>query len=171
MVDTRRILDRWNNDEKYRKSLSDFGCTEEQIIQHDEIALEDHSYVARQQERSRNEKSWKPPLNAEGIRGPLNQRCDLKEAKQTCKRLYHEYTPITGCGNKPIPPGHQVKQRLDQQFEGLEAYDHRLGASTGWRYYPSSTTHSSSSSRWQPSSDLWSTWSLDSWKSSSWTAQ
>ena len=35
----------------------------------------------------------------------------------------------------------------------------------------SSTTHSSSSSRWQPSSDLWSTWSLDSWKSSSWTEQ
>ena len=50
------------------------------------------------------------------------------------------------------------RQRRHQQFERLEAYDYRLEASTGWRYYPSSTTHSSSSSRWQPSSDLWSTW-------------
>ena len=35
------------------------------------------------------------------------------------------------------------------------------------------TTHSSSSSssRWQPSSDLWSTWSGDSWKTSSCTEQ
>ena len=28
------------------KSVSDIGCTEEQIIQHDAIALEDPSYVA-----------------------------------------------------------------------------------------------------------------------------
>ena len=53
------ILDRWHDDEKYRKSFSDVGWTEEQIIQYDEIALEDHSYVATWQERSRNEKSWK----------------------------------------------------------------------------------------------------------------
>ena len=164
------ILDRWNKDDKYRKSLSDIGWTEEQIIQYVEIALEDRSYVAKQQERSRNEKSWKLSLNAEGIQRPLNQRSDFqKEAKQTYKRLYHEYTAITGSGNKPIPP--QVRQRLGQQFGGLEEHDYRLKASTGWRYYPSSTTHSSSSSRWQPSSDLWSTWSWDSWISSSWTEQ
>ena len=65
----------------------------------------------------------------------------------------------------------QARQRRHQQFVGLEAYDYRLEASTGWRYYPSSTTHSSSSSPWQPSSDLWSTWNWDSWKSSSWTEQ
>ena len=164
----RNILDRWNDDDKNRKSLSDVGWIEEGIIQYDEIALEDHSHVATKQERSRDESS-KFSLEAEGIQGPLNQRSDFKEAKQTCKRLYHEYTAITGSGNKAIPPEQQVRQRLDQQFEGLEEHDCRLEASAGWRYYPSSTTHwsSSSSSRWQPGSDLWSTWNWDSWKFSS----
>ena len=32
----RNILDRWNNDDKHRKSLSDIGWTEERIIQYDE---------------------------------------------------------------------------------------------------------------------------------------
>ena len=51
------ILETWNDDDKYRKSFSDIGWTEEQIIQYDAIALEDHSYVATWQERSRNRKS------------------------------------------------------------------------------------------------------------------
>ena len=38
--------------------------------------------MATWQERSRNEKSWKIPLNVEDIQGPLNQRSDFKEAKQ-----------------------------------------------------------------------------------------
>ena len=71
----------------------------------------------------------------------MNQRSDFKEAKQTCNRLYHEYTEITGSGNKPIFPEQQVRQRHNQQFEGLEQHAYRLDA-TGWRYYPSSTTHS-----------------------------
>ena len=50
------ILERWHDDDKYHKSLSDIGWTEEQIIHYDVIALEDLSYVATQQERSRNEK-------------------------------------------------------------------------------------------------------------------
>ena len=98
------VLDRWNRDDKYRKSLSDVGWAEESLIQYDEIAFEDHSYIATRQERSRNEKSGKLPLNAEGIQGPLNQRSGLKQAKQTCKILYQEHTAITGSGNKPIPP-------------------------------------------------------------------
>ena len=97
----------------------------------------------------------------------------VKEAKQTCKILYHEYTAITGSGNKSIPPEQQVRQRRDQLFEGLHEDDYRPEASKGWRYFPSSTTHSSSSSssRWHPSSHLWSTWNWDSWKSSSWSEQ
>ena len=39
----RTILERWHNDDKYRKSLSAIGWTEEQIVQYDELALEDHS--------------------------------------------------------------------------------------------------------------------------------
>ena len=46
----RTILESWHDDDKYRKSLSDIGWTEEQIIQCDEIALGDHSDVAARQE-------------------------------------------------------------------------------------------------------------------------
>ena len=160
---SKTILHRWHDDDKYRKSLSDIGWIEEQTIQYDAIVLEDRSYVASWQERSRNEKSWKISLNAEGIQGPLKKRSDYTEAKQKCKILYDEHTAITGDENKTIPPRQQVRPRLDQQFEGLEEYDYRLEARTGWRYYHSSrTTHSSSSSHWQPSSDQKSTWSWDS---------
>ena len=37
------ILERWHKDDKYRKSLSDIGWTEELIVQYDELALEDRS--------------------------------------------------------------------------------------------------------------------------------
>ena len=61
------FLERWHDDDKYRKSLSDIRWTEEQIIHFDAIALEDHSCAATWQERSRNGKSWKVSLNAESI--------------------------------------------------------------------------------------------------------
>ena len=48
------ILDRWNDDDNYRKSLSDIGWTEEQIIQYDASALEDHSYNAQQRTTTHN---------------------------------------------------------------------------------------------------------------------
>ena len=73
----RNILDRGNNDDKYRKSLSDMEWTEERTIQYDEIALKDHSCSATRRERRRNGKSWKLSLNAEGIQEPLNQRSDF----------------------------------------------------------------------------------------------
>ena len=60
------ILERWHDDDKYRKSLSDVGWTEEQIIHYDDaIELEDHSHVAIKQERSRKRKSLNISLNAE----------------------------------------------------------------------------------------------------------
>ena len=66
-------------------------------------------------------------------------------------------------------PAPQVRQRLDQQFEGLEEYDHRLETRPRWRFHPSSrTTHSPSSSHWQQSSDRKSNRSWDSWQTSSW---
>ena len=128
------------------KSLSDIGWSEEGMMQYEKIASEDHSYTATREERRRNGKSWKLSLNAEGVQGPLNQRSDFRGAKQTCKRLHHECTAITGSGNKPIPPEQHVRHRRNQQFEGHEEHAYRLDASTGWRYYPSSTMHSSSSS-------------------------
>ena len=48
------ILERWHKDDLYRKSLSEIGWTEEQIIEHDKIALEDHSYVATKPEIIQN---------------------------------------------------------------------------------------------------------------------
>ena len=45
--------------------------------------------------------------------------------QKTVSQIYSN--SITGDGNKPIPPGQQqVRQRLDQRFEGLEEYDYRL---------------------------------------------
>ena len=50
------ILERWHKDDKHRKSVSDIGWSEEQIIQYDELALEDLSCIATREERTRNEK-------------------------------------------------------------------------------------------------------------------
>ena len=57
------ILEKWYDDDKYRKYLSDVGWNEEGIIQHDKIASNDHSYTVTKEEGSRNENS----LNAEGV--------------------------------------------------------------------------------------------------------
>ena len=124
---------------------------------YDKIATEDHSYTATREERNRKGNSWKLSLNADGANGPLDQRDDFKDAKETCKRLYHEHTAITGCGNTPIPPQQQVRQRPKQQFKGHEEYSYRLDSS-GWKYYVPETMHSSSSpsSWWQPSDSWWS---------------
>ena len=61
--------------------------TEEHIKQYDANALEDHSFVATTEERSRNDKSWKISLNREGIQGPTNQRPDFDEAKHMQKTV------------------------------------------------------------------------------------
>ena len=76
-------------------------------------------------------------LNAEGVQGPLNQRSDFKDAKQTCKRLYHECIAISGSGNKLTTPEQQVRQRSDHQLLGHEEHAYRLVASAGWRCNPS----------------------------------
>ena len=73
-----KMTQRWQIPE----SLSNIGWTEERIIQCDELALEDHSYIATRGERNRNEKSWVLKLNKEGAQGPMNQRPDFFEAKR-----------------------------------------------------------------------------------------
>ena len=85
---SKTILERGHKDDKYRKSLSDIGWTEEQLIQYDELALGDHSHIATPKERTRNEKHWVLSLNKEGVQGPLNQRPDFVEAKRELKRLH-----------------------------------------------------------------------------------
>ena len=48
------ILARWNNDYKYRDSLSRLGLTEQEIMLTDKIALENRSCVATRAERIQN---------------------------------------------------------------------------------------------------------------------
>ena len=60
------ILERWHNDYKYINSLSLIGWTEEHIMLHDRIALENHSYVATRAEKIQNSKHWILKLNQDG---------------------------------------------------------------------------------------------------------
>ena len=55
---------------------------QEQIIEHDKIALEDHSNVATKPERIQNTKHWVLRLNQDGAQQPLNQRHDFAQAKR-----------------------------------------------------------------------------------------
>ena len=89
----------------------------------------DHSYNATRGERSRNERSWRLVLNAEGAQGPLDQRDDNKQAKETCNKMYKEHAATAGCGNAPIHPQQQVRQKSNQQFDGHEEDSYRLDSS------------------------------------------
>ena len=172
------ILERWHKDDKYRKSLSDIGWTEELIVQYDEFALEDHSYIASREERTRNEKNWVVSLNKEGLQGPLNQRPDFVAAKREFKSLHDEHAKETSEGNTPIHLLQRTRQRRNQQFEGLEENNNQADPRTGCRSCPSksqgSLRHpksSSSSTHWEQHDDWESNKSWNSWRSSSWTEQ
>ena len=152
--------------------------TEEQIIQYDELALEDHSYIATKEERTRNEKSWVLKLNKEGVQGPMNQRPHFVEAKREMKKLHDEHVKETSEGNTPIHPIQRSRQRRNQQFEGLGEYDYQVDPQTGWRSCLSKSqgnlrhpTSSSSSTQWEQHDDWKSNKSWNSWRSSSWTEQ
>ena len=154
------ILERWYKDAKCRADLSEHGSTEEQNRQYDALALVDRSYEAAFGERRRWEKSWHIV--------PMRQRPDFREAKQAQRQPYKEHAESTGEGINPIHPAHQARQNYRQQFSGSEEYNYTVHPRTGWKYYPS--TSSSSSSQWQH--DDWkSNQSLDCWRSSTWTEQ
>ena len=61
-----------------------------------------------------------------------------------------------------------AKYRADSS-EGSEEYTDTVHPRTGWKYYPS--TSSSSSSHWEQQDDWKSNQSSDSWRSSTWTEQ
>ena len=121
---SKTILERLHKDDDYRKSLSDIGWTEEQIIQYDEVALEDHSYMATPKNSQRE--NWFLSLNQEGVQGPMNQRPDFVEAKRKYKRLHDEHVKETSEGNTPIHSTQRTIQQRDQQFEGLEECDYQV---------------------------------------------
>ena len=117
------ILERLYKDDQYRNFLSDIGWNEEQIIQYDELALEDHHFFATTEERTRNEKNWVLLLNKEGVRGPLNQRPDFVASKRELKRLHNEHVKETSKRNTPIHPIQRTRQRRNQQFERFEEHN------------------------------------------------
>ena len=57
--------------------------------------------------------------------------------KHKCQRLYEEHTARTGEGNNPIHPAQQIRQRREQQFEGVDEYNCTVDPRTRWRFYPS----------------------------------
>ena len=58
-------------------------------------------------------------LNAEGVQGPLKQRSDFIEAKQTCKRLYDEHTAVTEV-ETTYPSGGTSRQRRMNSLKDLK---------------------------------------------------
>ena len=134
----------------------------------DDIPKEDHSYNATREERSRNERSWRLVLNAEGAQGPLDQRDDHKQAKETCNKMCKEHAATAECGNAPFQPQQQVRQRSNQQFEGYEEDSYRLDSSVGGVMFSQMHSSPSSSSSWWEKSDSWWAWN---WATSSWSEQ
>ena len=123
------ILERWNKDAKYRMNLSEHGWTEEQIRQYDALALEGHSYEATPEERRRWEKNWHIALNKEGKQGPMRQRPDFCEAKQTYRQLYKEHVESTGEGNRSSSTSNKTKSSTAKpRFPGVQLH----GSPSNW---------------------------------------
>ena len=104
------ILERWHNDDKYRKSLSSIGWTKEHLMLHDKIALENHSHVATKAERIQDSTHWILTLNQDGAQQPLNRRPDFAQAKRECKRLHDEHMAKTQQDYRTIPRNQRVRQ-------------------------------------------------------------
>ena len=102
------------------------------------IALEKHIYVATRAERIQKSKHWILTLIAEGPQQPLNQRPDFAQAKRECKRLHDEFLARTQQDYRTILRSQQVRQRKEEQFEGIEEYDYAVDPQTGWRFYKGS---------------------------------
>ena len=123
------ILDRFLNSPRCRQSQSAIGWDEDLCSVY-ATAAEDHSYIATQAERRRNENSGKLVLNTSGRKGPTDQRDDDQEARRTHERLYEEH----GKGNTRLHPKDQVRQRRRQQFVATEERSECVHPKTGWRW-------------------------------------
>ena len=142
-----------------KESLSDEGWTEEKIKEYDALALEDHSHEATPARRGRRQRNWKIILN-KGVEGKMRQRSDFREVKHAYRQLYKEHADEgTVEGAKSIHLAKQTRQNSQQQFDEHEVCVYTVHPRTGWKYYTS--TSSSSSSRWQEDNELRSKQSWD----------
>ena len=90
----------------------------------------------------RRENTWVLVLNSSGPNGPMNQREDYHEAIKIKERLCEE----SGKVNTRLHPGEQGRQRPGQAFAWHNEGTERVNPKTGWRWYPSAASSSSSSS-------------------------
>ena len=94
------ILERWQTDATYQKSLSAERWTEEKIKEYD----------ARQ-------RNWEIVLNTGGVQAPIRQRPDFREAKRACCRPYEEHVESYGQGNQSIHPAQQEDKILNDNLK------------------------------------------------------
>ena len=134
----------------YRQSQLDIGWTEDHCARLDEIAAEDHSYIATAAERARRENTWVLVLDSSGPNGPMNQREDHQEAKKLCERRNRE----SGQAHHRPHPRDKVRMRPDQPFAWRNEGSERVDPKTDWKWYDTQPAASSSSLGWQPSSSL-----------------
>ena len=136
------ILERWHKDDDYRKSLSDIEWTEEQIIQYDKIALEDHSNIAMQHQwkelatRKIGYSRWIKKVFKDQW---INVLISLK-AKRELKRLHDEHVKETSEGNTLVHLIQRPRQRRYQQFEELEECDYQVDPRKGMEVLPFEVT-------------------------------
>ena len=162
------ILDRWHTDDKHRKSLSDIGWTEEQIIQYDEIALEDHFYDKKEVgTRCHGNCLWMQKVFKDHWISAVTLKKWSKHAKYCSKNTQRSLevgTNLSLQGNKwdngLINHLKALKNRITDLKLPLDGDTISLPRRIHLRHHDG-----------QPSSGLWSIWSWDSWNSSSWTEQ
>ena len=148
------ILERWYGDNKYRKSLSQKNKSDNTNLHWKT------TFLATPGERRRWEKN---------CHIFLIKKENVVRAKHAYRQQYKEHAEGTGEGNKSIHPAERTRQNYRQDYEGSEEYTYTVHPRTGWIYYPS--TSSSSSSQWQQNNEWQSNQSWDCCRSSTWTEQ
>ena len=84
------IHDRFQRDPVYRASQLKIGCTEEECIEMDKLAQENHSCCPSSEEFERYKKNWCISLNKSGRNAPMKLRSDFREALTNVHRLHRE---------------------------------------------------------------------------------
>ena len=125
------IVERWYKDDDYRSSWSKIGWNEESIMEYDKIALENHSYTATREERSRNE-NLETLIKRRGCKWTIEiSAMTLKMQKRHAKDCTMSIQKV------PDAETHQFLHS-NKSDQGPD--------SPGWKYYVPATMHSSSSS-------------------------
>ena len=83
---------------------------------YDQIALENHDYIATKAQRIQNSKHWVLSINADGPLPPRQQRPDYAAAKRECQRLQDE---LHG-GNKAVLQTNERSEDCDYVVENTK---------------------------------------------------